>query len=142
MKNWLKKYRFFLVGGLSIVVIGIICGVKEYNRRLADTHQLNAAFHSKADDFLRQFEAEESMATKQYAGKVISVQGLVGSVQITDTSGTVFLNEGTSMSSVMCQFDKKNFQEILELQKGESITIKGICSGYLMDVVMVRCVLE
>ena len=142
MKNGLKKYRFFLFGGLSIVVIGVICGVKEYNRRLADTHQLNAAFHFKADDFLRQFEAEESMATKQYAGKVISVQGLVGSVQITDTSGTVFLNDGTSMSSVMCQFDKKNFQEILELQNGESITIKGICSGYLMDVVMVRCVLE
>ena len=142
MKKWLKKYRFFLIAGLSIVVIGLICGVREYNRRPADTHKLNAAFHFKTEDILRQFEAEEANATKQYAGKVISVQGFIASVQATDTSGTVFLNDGNSMSSVMCQFDQKNFHEILELQKGKLITIKGICSGYLMDVIMVRCVVE
>ena len=142
MKKRLKKYGFFVFVGLGIVAAGVIYAYTEFSRRLPDTHNLNAAFHFEADDLLRLFEVEESKAATQYADKVISVQGFVSSVQATDTSAIVFLNDGSSMSSVICQFDQKNFQEILELQKGERITVKGVCSGYLMDVVMVRCVVE
>jgi hypothetical protein len=127
---------------VSIAVIACIYGYKQYSRTLPDTNKLQAAFNLTASDLLRQFEIDEAKATAQYSGQVISVQGIVGSVQATDSSGTIFLNEGNSLTSVMCQFDKKNFQDMLGLQKGELITIKGICSGYLMDVIMVRCVFE
>jgi len=140
MKRWFSKYRFIWLAGLSIAVIGILYGAREYNRKLPDTHRLNAAFHFNADELLRQFQADETNATKQYAGKVISVEGFIDSVQT--PTGTVFLNGGNSLSSVMCQFDQKNLDEVLELRNEKLITIKGVCSGYLMDVVMVRCVLE
>ena len=142
MKKLWKKYRVTVAIVVSIVVIACIYGYKEYTRKLPDANKLKVAFNLKAADLLSQFETNEVKATAQYSDKVISVQGIIGSFQSTDTSGTVFLNDGNSMSSVMCQFDKKNFQGMLDLQKGESITIKGICSGYLMDVVMVRCVIE
>jgi hypothetical protein len=140
MKQWFVKYRFFWFVGLSIITIGGIYGAREYSRRLPDTHRLRAAFHFNAGELLRQFEAEEVNATKQYAGSVISVEGLIDSVQT--TTGTVFLNGGNSISSVMCQFDPENLHELLELKNARPITIKGVCSGYLMDVVMIRCVVE
>ncbi|HET6768385.1 MAG TPA: hypothetical protein VFH08_13335 [Chitinophagaceae bacterium] len=142
MKNRWKKYRVIAGITVSLVVIACIYGYKQYSRKLADTKTLHAAFNLKATDLLRQFETDEAKATAQYGGQVISVQGIIGSVQATDSSGTVFLNERNSMTSVICQFDSENFQEMRGLQKGELITIKGICSGYLMDVIMVRCVLE
>jgi hypothetical protein len=142
MKKLWKKYRMVVAIVFSIAAIVCIYGYKEYTRKLPDTNKLQAAFNIKATDLLREFEINEAKATAQYSGQVISVRGIIGSVQATDSSGTVFLNEGNSMSSVMCQFDKKNFQEKLDLQEGELITIKGVCSGYLMDVIMVRCVLE
>jgi len=142
MKKWLRKYRFFVLFVLGVAVIAGIYGYREYNRKLPDTHRLKSAFHLRSTDLIRKFETDESQATAQYSDKVISVQGVIGSVRSTDSSGTIFLNDGSSMTSVMCQFDRKNFHEILALQKGKPITIKGICSGYLMDVIMVRCVLE
>lgn len=142
MKKWWKKYRVVMVIAMSIAVIACIYAYKEYTRKLPDTNELKAAFTLKASDLIRQFEADEAKATVRYSDQVISVQGIIDSVQPADSSGTVFLKDGSSVTSVMCQFDEKNFQELPGLQKGELITIKGICSGYLMDVIMVRCVLE
>ena len=142
MKKWWKKYNVFIAIAMGVAVIACIYGYKEYTRKLPDTNKLKAAFTLNASDLLLQFEADDAKATVKYSDQVISVQGIIGSVQATDSSGTVFLNDGNSMTSVMCQFDKENLKEMLGLQKGELITIKGICSGYLMDVVMVRCVLE
>ena len=140
MKRWFIKYRFLWLMGLSIATIGGMYAAWEYNRRLPDTNRLSAAFHFKADELLRQFEDEETKATKQYAGKVIEVEGPVDSVQT--ATRTVFLNGGNSMSSILCQFDQKDLDELQDLKNARHITIKGICSGYLMDVVMVRCVVE
>lgn len=140
-KKWIYRYRFILFVGLAIVAAVGTYGLNEYSRRHPDTHQLNAAFKVDAIDLVSLFEADASRATKEYADKVIDVRGFVTAIQLTDTSGTVSLKGRTSSSSVMCQFDQKAFREVTELQHGQLITIKGICSGYLMDVVMVRCIL-
>lgn len=140
MKKWIKRYRFLVFVGLAILAAAVTYGLNEYNRKHPDTHQLKAAFKVEAIDLVSLFEADASTATKQYADKVIDVHGFVSAIRVTDTSGTVFLKGGTSLSSVICQFDQKAFREITQLRNGELVTIKGICSGYLMDVVMVRCI--
>lgn len=142
MKKRVRKYKSFALFVFVAVVITGIYGYREYTRKLPETKNLKSAFNLKSADLIRDFEVNESKATAQYSDKVISVQGVVSSVQLTDSSGMVFLNDGSSMTSVLCQFDWKNIPAILELQKGRPVTIKGVCSGYLMDVVMVRCVLE
>ena len=35
----------------------------------------------------------------------------------------------------------ENNLNVLKLRKDNQITIKGICTGYLLDIIMVRCVL-
>ena len=142
MKKWWKKYRFFLLAVTLVAVITGIYGYREYNRGLADTHSLKSAFKIEASDFVGKFESNEPEANALYADKTVSVHGVVSAIQMTDTSGTVFLNDGSSVTSVMCQFGKESNQEIKNLKTGVHATIKGICSGYLMDVVMVRCVVD
>jgi hypothetical protein len=142
MKKSPKKYRFFLVAALFMAVIVGLYGYGEYNRSLPDTHYLEPAFRLEASTFIKQFETDESKASARYADQTISVHGVAHAIQTTDTTATVFLNDGYSGSSVVCQFDRESNQEIKDLKKGDPVTIKGICSGYLMDVVMVRCVLD
>ena len=140
MKKWINRYGILVFVGLAILTVAGTYGFNEYDRKLPDTHQLKAAFKIEAVDFVSEFQANPSAATKQYADKVIDVHGTVSSIQVTDTGGTVFLKGETSFSSVMCQFHQKTSREIKQLRNGELVTIKGICSGYLMDVVMVRCI--
>ena len=140
MKKWIRRYQIVVLVVLGILAFAVTYGFKEYNRKLADTQHLKADFQIDAVDFVREFEAAESLATTQYSDKVINVRGFVSSMEVTDTSGTVFLNGGSSQSSVMCQFDQNTIRDIKQLRNGELVTIKGVCSGYLMDVVMVRCI--
>ncbi len=142
MKKSPKKYRFFLVAALFMAVIVGLYGYGEYNRSLPDTHYMKPAFKLEASTFIKQFETDESKANAKYADKTISVHGVAHTVQTTDTTATVFLNDGYSGTSVVCQFGRESNEEMKDLKKGDLVTIKGICSGYLMDVVMVRCVLD
>ena len=43
------------------------------------------------------------------------------------------------MGGVICQMEP-SFEG--EFETGESATFKGLCTGYLMDVILVRCVEE
>jgi len=119
-----------------------VYGYKEFNRGLADTHSMRPVFKIEASDLVGKFESNEPEANALYADKTITVHGVVSAIQMTDTSGTVFLNDGSSVTSVMCQFAKGSNQEIKNLKTGVQATIKGVCSGYLMDVVVVRCVVD
>jgi hypothetical protein len=142
MKSWWNKYKFFVLGIWAIAAFVGLYGYREYNRGLPDTHSLKSAFTINASEFAKQFEADESKATSQYADKTISVEGIVASVYTTDSSASVLLNDEGSMASVMCQFVATDVPEIKKLNRGDIVTIKGICSGYLMDVVLERCVIE
>ena len=139
-KKW--RNRFFKLA--SVTILAILCGFayNEYNRRLPDTHHLKPVFELQASDFTKAFETNESKANAQYLDRPISVHGVINALQKTDTSTVVFLNEGNSSASVMCLFNEENDKEVTKLKRGDSVTIKGICTGYLMDVVMVRCVLD
>ncbi len=142
MKKRSKTYRFFLAAAFIITVIVGLYGYREYNRSLPDTHHLEPAFRLDASALIKGFETDEPKANAKYADQTISVHGVAHAIQTTDTTATVFLNDGYSGTSVVCQFGRESNKEINNLKKGDLVTIKGICSGYLMDVVMVRCVLD
>jgi hypothetical protein len=142
VKNWWKRYKFFVLGIFIIAAMAGLYAYREYNRGLPDTHKLESVFKVKAAEFVGQFESDESKATTQYADKIISVQGIVGAIQATDTTTTIFLNDGSSIASVICQFEKKNIWEVKNIRRGDHVRIKGICSGFLMDVILVQCVVE
>lgn len=140
-KNRRKKYKISLLATLVVISFAAIYGYKEYNRGLPDTRQRKTLFEIDAREFLKQFEDNEAEAAARYTDKTISVSGIVGYTNITDTSATVYLN-GSSLASVICEFQKDSYKVSKKLKTGDPATIKGICSGYLMDVIMVRCVLD
>jgi hypothetical protein len=107
MKKRAKKYRFFLVAGIFIAVMVGLYGYGEYNRSLPDTHYMKPAFRLEASTFIKQFETDESRANAKYADKTISVHGVAHTIQTTDTTATVFLNDGYSGTSVVCQFGRR-----------------------------------
>ena len=60
-----------------------------------------------------------------------------------DSKGTLSLIlEGGDFAGVGCQFDKNSLKEIQDIKKGQVIRVKGVCTGMLMDVVLVDCVPE
>ena len=94
-----------------------------------------------ATGLLQTFETDENAANALYLDKILLVSGTVESVSSDSLGISVYLKEGDAVAGVICSFEKESIDTAL-IRKGIQVNVKGICTGYLMDVVLNRCSLE
>ena len=127
---------------LVVVVVGIGYAYYLYNKPVADTSDLSAAFSLTADDLFSQFENDESVANSRYLGKVIEVKGRIREFSIGDSGEiNLVLASGSDMFGINCGLSKGEDKKYENFREGDSIKVKGVCSGISMDVVLTRCVI-
>ena len=131
-----------LAVGLFLALLGLGTGYFIYNKPFKNMARAEADVALNAPDLFSAFEADESAANQKYLDKVIKVTGTVKEVSKGDDGNiSVTLETGNELFGVICQLDNLSKQEKTDFQPGEKVTFKGICTGMLMDVVLVRCVL-
>ena len=138
MKN-IYKYILSLLG-IGIIVFLITWQVV-FKKSDSSVKNSKAEFEIEATQILNQFETNEELANTQYLGKVIIVIGTLESFKETPNDISLYIKQETDMSGILCSFDKSAI-DITKLQTGSQIKVKGICTGYLIDVVLNKCVLE
>lgn len=136
----MKKIKRNLMILLALVLACACYGFYMYKKKPADIRKEAAAFETTAVNLLAEFNADEPAANKKYIDKVIAVKGKVSDVK-TDSNGqsTVFLDSGDLMAAVTCSFYQEEAAAAKALHQGDQITIKGKCTGKLMDVVLNKC---
>lgn len=87
---------------------------------------------------LQAFENNEDSANLKFGDKIIMVTGTVSTVAQDSTGYSVYLKDKDAVSGIMCRFDRTAFNPAMA-SVGSEVSIKGLCSGYLMDVVLDRC---
>lgn len=139
--NKIVLYKKQLLYFIVVVIIGVaFYAYREYNRKAKDITSVKPAFVISADSLVDLFEQDESAANKKYTGKVIQVSGVMSSVSYhQDTLLNIILGVGFHKTS--CQMDTRSKLKLERNQELDRINIKGICTGYLMDVELTRCVL-
>ncbi len=130
---------------LAVVMIGLIVGAFTYLYvfRKADISVASkkADIEIKASDLLKKFTDDESSANALFLDKVIVVDGLIDSITEDSTSVSVYLKNPEDIAGTQCGFDKTAIDKSM-IKTGDIIRIKGICTGYLMDVVLNKCSIE
>ncbi len=95
-----------------------------------------------ATAIIDEYEKDEVKANLQYLGKVIQVQGAIAEIiSQQDTLTNVLIGDTISMHKVSCLLDKRHTGLISQYKAGQQITIRGICTGFLMDVELNSCVI-
>ena len=135
------KVKLAIVAG-SLVILLICAAVGWYlykpHKGVADTE---ADIHIIAADLYNDFQRDENLANKKYLNKVIEVTGTVSEVQNVNGSQVILLSSGADMGGLSCQLaNEENNKKIIK--KSATITVKGKCTGFLMDVNLVDCVLK
>lgn len=131
----MKKILIIL---LIVFIAGLGVAWYLYNKPVESISGVQPVHSLTADQLFSAYETDESSADSMHLNKVIEVSGTVQEVQ-SDTSGiTVTLQTASGIFGIKCQMDKN--ENSTELGKGQEVKLKGICTGYLMDVVLVRCV--
>ena len=131
-----------LIGiGLLLALLGVGVGYYMYNKPHQNMEKAEADMTLESTALFSAFEANEAEANEKYLDKVIKISGTVKEVN-TDEEGNISLTleSGNELFGVICQMDNLTKQEKTDFKIGEQVTLKGICTGMLMDVVLVRCV--
>jgi hypothetical protein len=135
MKSYVKIALFAVV---LFAIAGILYALIEFNKKHIDTSKAKPDFVVTAVTLQKEFEDNEKTASARYINKILEVSGTIASVTAADSSHTnLSLKTGSDMSSVICTFPSNS--SVKEYKTGDNITIRGECSGYLMDVLLNNC---
>ncbi|MBK5286523.1 MAG: hypothetical protein JJE25_14080 [Bacteroidia bacterium] len=124
-----------------LTLAAVAYGFYLYNKPHQSIAKEKAAYSLSAEQLYSQFDSNEEGANKTYLGKVIAVDGRIE--QFTrDEKGNMNIYLATGgMNVVSCQMESKSMKQTASLLPGDKVTLKGICTGMLMDIVLVDCVI-
>lgn len=123
----------------ALLLIGIGYGLYQWNKPKRTAEAEKPAAELAAADLFQKFSENETEANAAFLNKVIEVSGKISSID-TDAAGleVVYLETTDIMGTVSCTFSKgKNSNAT----PGQDVKIKGICDGFLTDVVLKECAL-
>lgn len=133
----IRKVLLFL---LLLSVVGGFVVYKFVNKPFEEVKDIAPVATLTAEDLLKAFQADETKANETYLDHFIDVTGEVESVSQEDSIWTVILNADDVMSTVRCEMDYVQGNHRPEFNSGQLVTLRGKCTGMLMDVVLVRCI--
>ena len=126
----------------KIIIILLILGAGAgsygyylYNKPRAGASDMRTAYVVDAKDFFAEYSSDENAANAKYLGKAVEVTGTIRSIETDDRGTRNIAIETGDMGAVSCQFEKKD--QMPSMTAGSRIRVKGVCSGLLLDVVLV-----
>jgi hypothetical protein len=122
----------------AVIVITLITATYLYINQPHRSVYSEVAIETDAETLFHAFEQNETAANLKFLNKVVRVRGKINSIERnTDGKTILVLHVGDGMFGINCTLLSEH-----DLKAGEEIVIKGICTGYLSDVVLTQCLIE
>ena len=132
------SYKIALFVVFFIALAGILAALYFYNLQPKDLQNVRPDFVMTSTELHKTFENDEVSASTRYLKKIIEVSGIVESVeQGENNSLNISLKTDSELSSVICTVQSVTGPS--EFNPGDQITLRGECSGFLMDVLLNNC---
>ena len=112
-----------------------------YHKSHVDTFTAKPDYEIEAVELFRQFSENEVTANDKYLGSLLRIEGSVLSVDKTDGElVAIRLDVDDMLDAVVCEPDPIYKREIPAMNPGDQIVAQGVCTGFLNDVIINRCV--
>ena len=127
-----KKMKVFLI----FIVIAAVAssGIYYYMYNMPKRNVENEkGIEITAAQLVKEYQEDEQAANGKFLDKAIKVTGTIGEVG-TNQEGkvTLLISSDDAFTGVFCTLKKDETK--VEVKAGETISVKGICSGMLSDV--------
>jgi hypothetical protein len=137
----LKKRTFFWVGIPLLLLIFFAWAYHLYDKPHQSAAGETVTLSIAADSLYHQYQSDEHASDQKYMGKVIEVTGKISEIQHNGTSEIWILSTQSGGGGINCELfagAKINHHP----KAGDAVTVKGRCTGFLMDVNLADCVLS
>jgi hypothetical protein len=132
----MTRKKIILFAGVLVCLLAGGTGYYLFNKPRTSAAETNTDDSVTARELYSTFARDESMANKLYVNKVLEVSGTVMQIDQNGQEVTVLLSAGKSdAGGVNCSLSSNTAADLPK--NGESIRVKGLCTGFLMDVSLV-----
>ena len=135
----MKAKKIILILSLLIFIGGFIA-YKMYNKPHVNVAETFSDVFLEAVKIVDDFSSDEIMANTTYLDKIVQVSGIINSIK-TENETLIVALAGNSFGDVLCYLSEESKTKVNTLKEGQRVTLKGICTGFLLDVVLVKCAL-
>jgi hypothetical protein len=132
-KPWLK---WLLLSLLALVIVFAIIYWWIATEKFSDTKDRKAAYAVNAKEFIQEFQQNGTAANAKYADKIIEVNGRVSEIEAADTTYNIKFIDAASGSYIIFAFQQQHVGEAKKLKQGDSVAIKGSCSGGIYSEIL------
>jgi hypothetical protein len=137
MKTYIKIALFIVT---FIALSAILAALYLFNMKHTDMAKAKPDFVITASLLQKDFESDETAASTKYINKIIEVNGKITSVKPGENNiVSISLATDSDMTSIICTFPA--ITDTSKFKVGDDITLRGECSGFLMDVLLNNCAL-
>lgn len=137
----MHKKRTLIIGAVFLLLLIVFCvGFYLYNKPRQSAASQVATALLPAATLYKQYPIDEHLADQKYLGKTIEVQGLVSTISQGNTLEILSLSSNNPAGGINCQMFASGKNNSIKV--GDAITIKGRCTGFLMDVNLVDCIVK
>ncbi|HLK31017.1 MAG TPA: hypothetical protein VKT28_20735 [Puia sp.] len=136
-----KKRKVFLWVILLCLIIFGIWSYSLFSRKHESAANLKADITINAADLYNQYALNEADADKKFLNKIIMVKGKI-SEATNNGKAQSFLLDKISAGGVSCQMSADEEKKYAAIPADSIIIIKGKCTGFLIDVNLVDCVMQ
>ena len=95
-----------------------------------------------SNDLLNAYKLDENKSDSIYAGKIIEISGNIKEISFLNNRNTIILNSNFDTFGVICDINPNQKEKIKQLKEHQKIRVKGICKGFLKDVILLNCSID
>ncbi len=136
------KKKIFWLGIPLCLLIAFAWGLYLYNKPHRSAGDETVSLSIAADSLFRLYQGNEQAADQKYLNKVIEVKGTLVEIQHTGGTEIWILAGEPGGGGINCQLFPGEKPASGPPRPGETVTLKGRCTGFLMDVNLSDCVLS
>jgi hypothetical protein len=128
----MKKVLALLL--LVTIIVGSLIAYMHYNKPHRNPAN-EAAIKVSAAELFKLYENDETKANESFLDKTLEITGTVGEITFNqEKKPIVMLQTENTFFGVRCTM----LDNVISAEPGQTITLRGICTGYLSDVVIIQ----
>ena len=124
-----SRKKSFLIALALLIAVGIGAAWYIFTKTFTDTATEKAFFTVNALSFIKEFETDIAASNKKYAEQIIIVNGRIAAIENADTTVNIKMSANTTGSYAIFAFQAKDMGQVKQLKEGDSVSVKGSCSG-------------
>ena len=128
--------RPLILLGLLILFAGLGSAWYIFTETFSDTATVKSEYRFNANAFIREFRPSDAAANKKYSEKIITIDGKVTETELADTAVNLKMVDTATGSYLIFAFQQSDALSAKKIKKGDSISIKGSCSGGIFSDIL------